>query len=454
MSKKDLSDLSDLLTKYEAMFPVSRTIRLNQLGSSVGSVTEGMQKRLRGYLEFIIPNFDFNRWLKIDVGDNIWYLAICASILPFTGDNYQENAAKILGFLAKYLERLDNIKPLKSIQKYSDLSTYMDWTTFTKVWETDSVPHVIREMRFEMWMLNRNTEFPSTGPKASSEEGVTKKPETSLGQLYCGLLSIPIGPLGVMETLSVFSESMGDMIDAYPGEKEKVPISADEAVVISNPVGWKCVRIDVLQGLMSPMTDMEDMCPGVHLVEHGYVIMNRDAEYPAAEFTGYDKIQPFSSFRYYLRRDAKWPLPGEFIGLLAKPWPTHVWWFQETSPFLYAGNWFETNYYTSGIISEILAPLEGKVGLVYKCVVRGVEVCIAASDFYGYVVGDRVAILRIGDLDRFLDKTRGNFKWKEMVDLIASEKAAKELPSNEAYIVNSNMMILPMSFYKAKEALP
>jgi hypothetical protein len=196
------------------------------------------------------------------------------------------------------------------------------------------------------------------------------------------------------------------------------------------------------------MTDLKGACPGVHIVEKGYLIASKDAEYPAEVFAGYDKILPFHSLRYYLRRDAKWPLPGEFIGLLAKPWPSHVWFFQETSPLLYAGNWFETNYYTSGVITAILQPLEGQVGLVYKCVVRGVEVYVATSDFYGYAVGDRVAILRTNDLDRFMDTTKGNFKWKEMENLIAREKLEKNTPSNLSYIIHPNMMILPMSFYK------
>ena len=307
-------------------------------------------------------------------------------------------------------------------------------------------------------MLNRSTEFPSKGTKASIEKGVTSKPETSMGQLYTGLLSFPVGPLGVMEVLSIFSESMIEMLDAgiqiigSTVANVQDGSSSDAGVSISSPVGWKCVTETALDGLMSPMTDMKGDCPGVHIVEKGYVTVSRDAEYPAEPFGGYDKILPFHSFRYYLRRDAKWPLPGEFIGLLAKPWPTHVWWFQETSPLLYSGNWFETNHYTSGVITAILQPPEGSFGLAYKCVVRGVEICIASSDFYGYAVGDRVAIVRLNDLGRFMDTTKmtfkGNFKWKEMEDLIAREKMEKETPSNLPYIVNPNMMIVPMSFYK------
>ena len=295
-------------------------------------------------------------------------------------------------------------------------------------------------------MLNRSTEFPSKGTKASIEKGVTSKPETSMGQLYGGLLSFPVGPLGVMEVLSIFSESMDDML------KNEIPFTPDGTVKIENPNGWKCVTETALDGFMSPMTDMKGACPGVHLVEKGYMVTSRDAEYPAESFAGYDKILPLHSLRYYLRRDAKWPLPGEFIGLLAKPWPSHVWWFQETSPLLYSGNWFETNHYTSGIVTAILQPPEGSFGLAYKCVVRGVEICIASSDFYGYAVGDRVAIIRLNDLGRFMDTTKmtfkGNFKWKEMEDLIAREKMEKETPSNLPYIVNPNMMIVPMSFYK------
>ena len=456
----DLTELQDRIQKLATKrgMPISA----NQIGSAVGSPGQAMQKRLREMFALVLPDYDLSRLLVMDVGDrtvvgpetgydigtslpvasDLWYLTVGASILPFRGDDYQANAEKILGFLGNYLTRLDNIKPLKSIQKYSDINVYMDWSEIRTVFDAEHAPFVIREMRFETWVLNRSTEFPSKGPKTVTEQGVIRKPETSLGQLYCGLLSFPVGPLGVMEILSIFSESMDDML------KNEIPITQDGTVIIDDPEGWGCVTEQPLDGFMSPMTDMKGACPGVHLVEEGYAIASRDAEYPAEPFAGYDNILPLHSMRYYLRRDAKWPLPGEFIGLLAKPWPTHVWWFQKTSPFLYSGNWFETNYYTSGVVTEVLQPPEGAFGLVYKCVVRGVEVCVASSDFYEYTVGDRVAILRINDLDRFLDQTRGNFKWKEMEDLIAREKMEKETPSNLPYVVNPNMMILPMSFYK------
>ena len=458
----DLTELQGRITELAKRNVSDRTIAGNLVGSAVGSPGQAMQKRLREMFAVVLPEYDLSRLLVMDVADltvagpetgynigvslpvasDLWYLTIGASILPFQGDDYQANSEKILGFLDKYLARLDNIKPLKSLQRYSDLHAYMDWSEMRMAFDAEHAPYVIREMRFETWMLNRSTEFPSKGPKAATEAGVRSNPETSLGQLYCGLLSFPVGPLGVMEVLSIFSESMDDMLE------NMIPFTPDGTVRIENPEGWRCVTEQPLDGFMSPMTDMKGECPGVHLVEKGYVLASRDAEYPAESFAEYDKILPLHSLRYYLHRDAKWPLPGEFIGLLAKPWPSHVWWFQKTSPVLYSGNWLETNYYTSGIITEILQPPEGSFGLVYRCIVRGMEVCIASSDFYGYTVGDRVAILRINDLDRFRDTTKGNFKWKEIEDLIAREKMEKETPSNVPYIVNPNMMILPMSFYK------
>jgi hypothetical protein len=463
----NITDASERLIFLAEKAKAAGVVPAHQISSATGGVTAGLRKRMQQIMELVLsgdetdqalirrytvidpgdrtyatPGNDYNVALSLPVASDIWYLAIGDSVLPFKGDNYQENSAKILGFLSKYLVRLDNIKPLKSLQSYKDLDSSYVWQLGRQVWNESFAPFVIRETRFETWMLNRNTEFPSEGSKASIEKGVTSKPETSEGQLYCGMLSFPVGPLGVMEVLSIFSESMDDMLT------NGIPFTPDKTVNIENPYDFRCVTDQSLDGLMSPMTDMTGICPGVHLVEKGYLTVSRDAEYPAKGFTGYDKIVPFESLRYYLRRDAKWPLPGEFIGLLAKPWPTHVWWFQMTSPLLYSGNWFETNYYTSGVITEVLQPLEGSVGLAYKCVVRGVEVCIASSDFCNYLVGDRVAILRVKDLGRFLDKTSGNFKWKEMDNLIAREKLEKETPSNLAYRVNTNMMILPVTFYQ------
>ena len=445
--------------KFLSRIP-SGPLPANLGGSAVGSPTQAIQQKLYEIFTLVIPEFDAKRLLVSDVGDamnasgasgydvgmslpvasDVWYLAVGDSILPFKGDKYQERAQKVIDLLETFFSGLENVSILKSIQSYDQISTHFSVYAMKNVIES-AAPYVIREARFETWMLNRSTEYPSKGPKASLQAGVTAASATSLGNLYAGLLAFPVGPMGVMEVLSIFSESMYDMME------NNVHFAADWSVEIEapdNPVGNTDRSLD---GLYSPMNDLTGKCPGVHLVEKGYRIMNPDTEYPAARFAGYDTNTRFGSMRHHLRRDAKWPLPGEFIGLLVKPWPTHVWWFQESSPFLYSGNWLETNHYTSGVVKEIMQDPAPPLGGIYKCAVRGVEVCIAASDFYEYAVGERVAIIRLPDLGRFTDETKGNFKWKEMEDLIARQELEEATPFNEPYTVNGNMMIVPISFY-------
>ena len=170
----ELTELQDRIQELAKRNIRERTVMGNQVGSSVGSPGKGMQKRLREMFAAVLPDYDFSRLLVMDVGDrtragsesgydvgvslpvasDVWYLTIGASILPFTGENYQENAQKILGFLAKYLVRLDNIKPLKSLQSYKDLQSYYVWQEGRQVWQKTNAPQVIRETRFETWMLN------------------------------------------------------------------------------------------------------------------------------------------------------------------------------------------------------------------------------------------------------------------------------------------------------------
>lgn len=451
-------------------------IRGGMAGSSVGSPGQGMQNELRRRFKEVLPGYDTSRYTIMDVGDSIrtlgpdgqeiqlslpvaadiWYLTISDSILPFKGDDYQSNSAKILGFLSRLIRKLDDISPLKSIQQSSDLETYMVSGPGGHAWRaSEKAASVIRTARFETWVLNRSTEFPSAGPKATAEYGTTKVPQFAMGTLYAGMMSFPVGPLGVMEVLAIFSESMIDILEAGGTSIGEVAASRESGgsatgMAISWPEGWSCIRSQSLGGLLSPMTDMKSQCPGVHLVDQGYLTVNRDCEYPAEGCAGFDKILPMQSMRLYFRRTLKWPIPGEFICMIAKPFPDHLWWFQLGTPLLYAGNWMETNYYTSGIVTEVLPPLEGVAySNNYRVTVRGVSQCVAASDFCDYAVGDRVAIIRLRDLDRFMDATKGNYKWHEMEDLVAREKLEKETPSSLPYLLNTNMMIVPMSFYKS-----
>ena len=201
----DLTELQERIKDIAKRAVSDRTVGANQIGSAVGSPGQAMQKRLQEMFALVLPDYDFSRLLVMDVADltvtgpdtgfnvglslpvatDTWYLTVGASILPFQGENYQENAEKILGFLAAYLARLDNIKPLKSIQQYSDIRGHYTWQDARTIFEADRAPWVIREMRFETWMLNRSTQFPSKGPKASIEGWCEKHTGDKPGAALC-----------------------------------------------------------------------------------------------------------------------------------------------------------------------------------------------------------------------------------------------------------------------------
>lgn len=359
---------------------------------------------------------------SLSVATDVWYLGISESILPFKGEGYQEDAKKVLEALGTFISTLDNVSPLVSIQAYNDLDKYFDIMNMKTKFDSEGSPRVIRLARFETWSLSKSTEFPSKGPGASVRKGLIATSETAIGTMYSGFMSFPVGHLGVMESLFIISESM-----------------------LKDIHGFTCTTEEVLTGLMSPMNN--NPYPGITIIDQGYIICDEDSEYPGADMADHDSIRPFYHLRYYLRSNNTWPIPGEFIGLLAQPFANHTWWFQKTSPILYAGNWIETDYYTSGIVVERMPPLDTFNYTFYKCTVRGVDICIPCSDFLEYNVGDRVAIIRLRDLGRFKDEAQGNFNWAELENLFTKTKELSKIPSNLAYAFDLSYLIVPVSFY-------
>jgi len=96
----------------------------------------------------------------------------------------------------------------------------------------------------------------------------------------------------------------------------------------------------------------------------------------------------------------KWPVPGEFLGLGIRMFPGSYWGRQKSSPFIYSGNFMDTVYYTSGLITEITDPTDEILYSTYKVQWRKTEdaedgiVEATPSDFAEYRVGDRVTILK------------------------------------------------------------
>src|SRR5271157_2576073 len=67
----------------------------------------------------------------------------------------------------------------------------------------------------------------------------------------------------------------------------------------------------------------------------------------------------------------KWPVPGEFLALGVRMMPDRPWGIpgQLSSPFMYAGHWCDTVFYTSGVITEVIDPTADTPYPTYK--IRG-----------------------------------------------------------------------------------
>jgi len=91
---------------------------------------------------------------------------------------------------------------------------------------------------------------------------------------------------------------------------------------------------------------------------------------------------------------AKAPIPGEFLALAVRIMPDLTWGSQDSSPFLWSGNWVDTVFYTCGFINDIIPPTDTTPYPVYKVQWRKEEIMARPTDFAEYQVGDRVCILK------------------------------------------------------------
>lgn len=339
------------------------------------------------------PDFQLSAPIAIDV----WYLWGTTNILPTPKAEAETYVSERLAFLT---DKLGGMKPLRTIVKRSDLVQYEE------AWDTEGYfentgPYYIKQMRFETRALNESFETDSV-----------HKPQ---GLLYA-YLAFPVGQLGVMRVLSVFGEVML--------EAEGFAMTATE----SPQAGGE---------FSPPRGKTGDDCVGTHLYEKAWVKMDAArVEYPAGPYL--DSVLPHMWMRYWVLPDDKFPTPGEFVGLLCRPMsvPPHAWWFQETSPLLMSGNWFETRHYSSGVVSEIVEEAdledEDEIGRRYKIKVHGLGIWVKPSDWFEYSVGDRVALIKkdmIGSLYTV-------FTWKNL-----SERDDEE----ELY---TDIIMVPVSFYE------
>jgi hypothetical protein len=367
--------------------------------------------------------------------------------------NYVPYMTAQLGFL-RYLPGLKPLKVFTDLDKQLKIEDV--WLAAPNY--THRGIYWINTLFFELMSNKKPLRYPSEGSK-----GYQINPND-----YVGYVAFPVGQLGVMEVVSLFQETQlkGHQFAAY---------NADPTYYAKPAMsGLKNEYVPAVQSTPEMFSDMKDKdgnqlagmnyCFGRHLIESAYYkpeypvasqnslnsngttayapIADKDVELWASGIKDYgEDIAPKKWMRYWIHKDSTLPVPGEFLGILVRPVaaPPHVWWFQESSPLLYAGNWVETNHFTSGVITSVTLEKDrpaGSVGNEYKVKIQGVEIIAYATDFFLYAVGDRVAILKKSSLgsatQSFSSLEQSHFK------------------ETKGITISTIHIIVPMTFYKIK----
>jgi len=352
---------------------------------------------------------------------DVWYLHNHVNLVETeegTEDRGRTYVDEQLVFLA---EKLGGIRPLRALLNLSQLgSDPIPWWSFngaSENWENNGV-YFVQQAVFETQIKGEGINFPSRGPEGYDPDQ------------YSGYIAVPMGQLGVMEVISVFGEATHLEAEDFELRDESLPV------------------FQIPPEMFPPRERAgENLCFGRHLLESGYAPAETEktaVEILASHFPAdiYPDIRPKGWLRLWLRKEDRFPVPGEFIGFLCKPAavPPHVWWFQKSSPFLYAGCWFETRHLTSGVVTEVVREADradGGIGNLYTVRVQGREVLINASDFFEYEKDDRVGILKMAE-------TQGEQKEEGMAFLSLDQ--VRVLPEDEGEIAE-DLVIVPIAFY-------
>lgn len=400
--------------------------------SGTGDIVGQLAKMRKGERITLEPG-DYSgkgKAMAAPIAADLWYLWAHDN---FMAHYYAETIGDTFDFSTymsenlKNLKNLTNLKPLKVLRYLKDLvpsTKYVNGWAVGQDWSSNGM-YWINTLAFELWLKDIGFLYPSPGPKDF-------KPND-----YVGYITFPVGQLGVMEVISLFFETdvAGYKHDAKD-IKTKTEPAAEEIPVTKSPA-------ELFPGTENAASNK---CYGKHLIEKGYLIpeaVKRDLEPIALDLIFYiDDVKPKRWMRYWIHKESKFPVPGEFVGILCKPLvtPPHVWWFQESTPFLYAGNWMETGNLTSGIITKVTLEEDRDddgIGNQYDIEIEGCEVTLEASDFFLYKVGDRVAVLK---MDSTTTKAERAFTWNDQREIV--------FDSSDKGTIITNYIIVPLIFYK------
>jgi len=353
--------------------------------------------------------------ISAPIGYDLWYLFNHVNLVHHI-DPHTDSEVYVSENLKFLSEKLMGMKPMKALT-LDTLASYGG----SVVWEIQPVwanegAYFIQVLAFELGQEGTAFDYDSQIPGGYSKDN------------YVGGIMFPMGQLGVMEVISLLQETKL--------EAEDFGLDGEEPNIIQDTK-------------LFPPTEAagENKCFGKHLIEDAYLV--RDDVWDQFELMApcritqedyTQDIAPKSWTKLWIKKTDTFPVPGEFVGILCKPvsCPPHVWWFQESSPFLYAGNWVETQNLTSGVITEVTLEADrpdGGVGDEYWIKVNGIEFIAYASDFKLYKVKDRVAVLKRWTT---ASKATRSFTWKDQRDGDHPKKSE----------VSLEFVILPITFYK------
>jgi hypothetical protein len=375
---------------------------------------------------------DDSRYSSAPIAYDMWYLNQHENLITIIVNNDKDSIKAYLDQNLSFLsDKLLGIKPLKTISNIDQLLINEELLYPTPLEHQFMITYVndgeyfINKLAFEVWLKNLGCQYSSDGPKQNDVND------------YCGYLAVPVGQHGAMEVISVFQETDFDDPAFLVEENEK-------AQVVTSP------------DLFPPTSPWDfignNNCYGRHLIENGYLVPEEainKVEYFAEPIPEdkYESVAPKFWMRFWFHKDEAFPVPGEFVGILCRPLipPPHIWWFQESSPFLFSGHWVETNNLTSGKITGITEETDrtdGGIGRQYSIKIHGYEVLVDASDFLSYTIGDRVGVLKKETVYELATKS---FTWKDEEETKFGYAGLLKLA--DVGQVKTKYEIIPISFY-------
>lgn len=383
----------------------------------------------------------------LPVASDIWYLCAGRTVIPFSRDGLPNelNEAATAEMETHIHDRLSSAYPGVDIMR-----RVMDASDVNVNSAENRGQASLKEMRFETWGFHTAPEFSCGYPNSlrqyrydrnglpidhSMPEEVVN-PALDADSYLLGYLAFPVGPLGVMQSLSLALE--------VPAPESSPDWHHDDILKTGvGTGGWG--------GLFPHKVDSDDnRCWGLRVLRSMYIPDGDRTEYPGADFDGFDRHYMHQWLRVYLRSNDTWPVPGTLVFMMARPSPLHCWWYQRSSPFAYAGNFFETRFWSSGIVKKELSDDErnpDEVGQILEVETCGATLYIRCTDFCHYEAGERVSLMKTQD------SVSTSFKWYQVSDAKYEEMMDSQTPrpSSMRYVVSETYRVAPVEFYKQEE---